>query len=196
MPIFRRRRFPRGRRLRQVPLPGRRARVPRAALNRLRRANRLMAEGAYAGAASIFEELADEAQVQGVWRSPQLNIQAGMGWLMAGEVAVGMNRILKGLRMMPEMGQAGRLPLAYARIKRNLEDLGLEAQAASMDEALRPLLAGEAGVAAGEAATVSNARLPAKCPHCGGNVLLQEVEWVDAQSAICDYCGSLLRSSS
>lgn len=154
-----------------------------------------MAEGGFARAASIYEELADEAQIQGIWRSPQLNIQAGLGWLMAGEIAVGMNRVLKGLRLMPEMGQGGRLPLVADRIKRNLKDLGFEAQGARLGEELRPLLAGNSDSFPPAAAPASHSRLPAKCPHCGGNVLPDEIEWTDAQSAICDYCGSLIQSS-
>jgi hypothetical protein len=41
----------------------------------------------------------------------------------------------------------------------------------------------------------SHAKLPAKCPQCGGNVLPDEIEWVDEHSAICDYCGSLIQSA-
>jgi hypothetical protein len=196
MPIFRRRRLPRRPLLRQMVLPGRRAGVPRAALHQLRRANRLMSEGAYAGAASIFEELADAAQGQGIWRTPQLNIQAGVGWLMAGEITVGMNRILKGLSLMPEMGQAARLPRVAARIERSLQDMGLEAQAAALDRQVQPLLAGEeVPRLATEPEKSTRTVLPEKCPHCGGNVLPSEVEWVDKQSAICDYCGSLIHGS-
>jgi hypothetical protein len=154
-----------------------------------------MSEGMFAGAASIFEGLADAAQAQGIWRCPQLNIQAGMGWVLAGEIAVGMNRILKGLGLMPEMGQAARLPSVAARVKRDLQDLGLEAQAASVDEQLQHLISGEEAALSPEPATPMRARLPEKCPHCGGNVLPNEVEWVDARSAICDYCGSLVQGS-
>jgi hypothetical protein len=154
-----------------------------------------MAEGSYATAASIYEGLADEAQIQGIWRSPQLNLQAGLGWLMAGETAVGMNRILKGLRLMPEMDQAGRLPFVVARVKRNLEDMGFGAQAASLEEELRPLLAVGTGMPPAAPAGPSHAKLPAKCPQCGGNVLPDEIEWVDEHSAICDYCGSLIQSA-
>lgn len=195
MPIFRRRRFARGHLFRPVPLPRRGAGVPRGALHRLRRANRLMAEGAYARSASIFEELADEAQAEGIWRSPQLNLQAGLGWLMAGELAVGMNRILRGLQLMPEMGQAGRLPIVAERIKRSLRDLGFEAQAASLDEQLPSLIGGEQPAAA-PPGPAPRPHLPAKCPHCGGNVLADEIEWVDSESAVCDYCGSLIHSAS
>lgn len=154
-----------------------------------------MGEGAYARAASIYEELADEAQAQGIWRSPQLNLQAGIGWLMAGELTVGMNRILRGLQLMPEMGQAGRLPVVAARIKRNLRDLGFEAQAESLDEQLQPLLKSEQAAMVATPAPAARAVLPSKCPHCGGNVLPDEIEWVDAHSAICDYCGSLIQSA-
>lgn len=197
MPIFRRRRFLRRRLFGRVPAPGLRARVARVGLHRLRQANQLMSDGRFGGAASIYEELADEAQAQGVWRSPQLNLQAGLGWLMAGEPAVGMSRILKGLRLMPEMGQASRLPVVAARILRNLRDHGLEDEAASLENELGPLLA-EGEVRRGEVNTslASRSKLPAKCPYCGGSLLADEIEWVDSQSAICDYCGSLIQAGS
>jgi hypothetical protein len=38
----------------------------------------------------------------------------------------------------------------------------------------------------------SRQRLPSKCPHCGGTVVADSVEWIDTVSAICDYCGSVL----
>ena len=195
MPIFRRRRFPLGRLFGRLPPPGRQAVMARSALERLRRANGLMGDGAFARAASIYEELADEAQLHGIWRSPQLNLQAGLGWVMAGEAGVGMKRILNGLRLMPEMGQAGRLPVVTARILRNLRDQGFENEAATLERDLHSLLAESHSSIGTSPAPASRFNLPAKCPHCGGSVLPNEIEWVDAQSVICDYCGSLIQSA-
>jgi hypothetical protein len=36
------------------------------------------------------------------------------------------------------------------------------------------------------------AQLPPQCPKCGGNIRRDEVEWIDATSAACDYCGSVV----
>ena len=37
-------------------------------------------------------------------------------------------------------------------------------------------------------------RLPAECPNCAGPVRSDEVEWIDAVSAACTYCGSVLHT--
>jgi len=40
------------------------------------------------------------------------------------------------------------------------------------------------------------ARLPGKCPQCGGPLRSDEVDWIDAQSAECPYCGSVVQAES
>ena len=192
--MFRRRGFARRRHLERQLLPGRRTRVARGALRQLRRANRLMGEGDFAGAAAIFDFLADGAQSLGLWHSPQLHLEAGRAWMRAGEATPGLDRLRHGLRLMPEMGQSHRMPLVLSRILGELRDQGFQSEADELDREFRPLLGGVSDNPAPMAATPSMARLPAKCPQCGGSVLPNEVEWADRQSAICDYCGSLIQS--
>lgn len=47
-------------------------------------------------------------------------------------------------------------------------------------EALAPALA------------VGRGRLPGRCPQCGAPLRSDQVEWVDAQSAECPYCGGVV----
>jgi len=37
-------------------------------------------------------------------------------------------------------------------------------------------------------------RLPSTCPHCGAPVRSTEVEWIDDQSAECDFCSAILQA--
>ena len=35
--------------------------------------------------------------------------------------------------------------------------------------------------------------LPARCGQCGALIRTDEIEWIDAQTAECAYCGSPIR---
>ena len=192
--MFRRRGVARRRHLERQLLPGRRNRVVRGALRQLRRANRMMGDGDFAGAAAIFDFLADGAQSLGMWHGPQLFLEAGRAWMMAGEATHGLDRLRHGLRLMPEMGQSYRLPLVLSRIVRELRDRGFQSQANELDREFKGLLGGVSDSPLPVPATSPMARLPAQCPQCGGSVLPNEVEWADRHSAICDYCGSLIQA--
>lgn len=41
----------------------------------------------------------------------------------------------------------------------------------------------------------SSGSLPPRCPHCGGPVNPDKLDWVDSRTAECAYCGSILRTS-
>jgi hypothetical protein len=180
-----RRRF-RARRLRRALAP-----AGGAALARLRQANHLLAEGEPRAAAAIFAELADQATTLGLHRSPQLHLQAGRAWMLAGERALGLDRIVLGLRTMSETGQERRLPRVTRRVLDELRARGMESEANEIQARILAMLPSGAPEAA-EPAAPSRGRLPGKCPHCGGTVAADSVEWIDAESALCDYCGSVL----
>jgi hypothetical protein len=161
------------------------------ALLRLQEANRLLAEGQPAAAASIFVELADQAAARGIPRSPQLHLQAGRAWILAGDPGAGVERLALGLRTMAGLGQIRRLPRVTRQVLSELRGRGMEAEA---DELQRMVLGMAPGAAleAEEPSPPSKRRLPTKCPHCGGTVIPDAVEWLDESSAMCDYCGSVL----
>jgi hypothetical protein len=95
---------------------------------------------------------------------------------------------------MAQMGQTGRLPGAAARVVADLRARGLSPEADDLEAKVRGLLPGYSP-AQDSAPPVAPAtrRLPPKCPYCGGSVIPDSVEWVDAASALCDYCGSVLQ---
>jgi hypothetical protein len=164
-----------------------------AALARLQQANRLLAEGRPAEAAAIFAELADQAASLGIPRSSQLHLQAGRAWMLAEERTPGLERLVLGLRTMAEMGQVDRLPRVTRRILAELLARGMEDEANEIRaRMLASLPSGALDSAEPPTPSPSRGRLPSKCPHCGGTVVADSVEWIDGTSAICDYCGSVL----
>lgn len=195
--MFRRRRSRPGRPLRPGRLLRRRWRRPhpaaRAALLRLQQAHTALARAEFAAAAAEFESLADEAETLGYPRAPALHFQAGTAWYRAGQPDSGLARIRRGLALLADSFDPGRARRIGERVVGDLAAWGMaDASAAVREEVSRLRLA------APEAAQSESGplpRLPAKCPHCGGNVHSGEVEWADVQTAICDYCGSPLPAS-
>ena len=169
------------------PIPPRR----QAALERLQRANRLMAEGSYAEAGSIFEELASGAAKRRLPRAPQLFLQAGNAFVKAGEHDHGIDLLRRGLHLMERMGQYKRLPFVSQRVLNELESLGLAQECEALKNEIQQLLT-QRGLSLSVDIQQQKPRLPGKCPQCGGTVHPNEVEWIDERTAACDYCGSIL----
>ena len=191
MPVFRRR-----------PLPprwrGARGLAPagQQALLRLQQAHRLMAEGQYAQAARLFGELGNEAAARAIPRAPQLNLQSGRAWVLAGDPTRGQPRFRQGLRLMAQLGQLERLPVVARRLLDELHARGLTAEAEALEAELRASLPGLDlhGPIAAPAAEPSRRCLPLKCPYCGGSAHPDSVDWIDEASATCGYCGSVLET--
>jgi hypothetical protein len=154
-----------------------------------------MAQGEYAQAAIIYEELAESAERRAVRRSPQLNLQAGIAWLKAGEKERALAKLRQGLFQMIRLGQTQRFQAASHRILTELKNHGMAEQAQALEAELKRELSGLGITLTAPASRPGRPHLPAKCPSCGGNVRRDEVEWLDADTAICDYCGSTLVTS-
>lgn len=184
-----RRRFRPGRPFRPGRFLRRRYRRPRpaarAALFRLQQANAALGRAEFALAAAEFEALAAEAEGLGHPRALALHLQAGVAWCRAGEPALGLPHIQRGLTLLASRDPE-RARLIGERLAGDLAAWGL----ADESGAVRAELSRTSVAAPATDPSEPLPRLPAKCPQCGGNVHPTEVEWADRQTAICDYCGS------
>lgn len=192
MPRFRRPIMPPRRRF---PPPHRRPirrRAAAIALDKLREAHTLLAQGKAKEAAAIFSQLADAAAKRGIPRAAQLYLQTGRALIAAKAVESGLDHIRQGLTLMAETNQLVRLPNVSRRILAELRDHGLVEAAGVLEAEIQTLLS-KHGLSLATTADFSRKRnLPTKCPYCGGNVHPDEVEWIRQQQAICAYCGSQL----
>jgi hypothetical protein len=191
MPVLRRppprrpyrRRFPLGR----PPRP-----AARKALQRLRKAHALIAQGEFEQAARILSELANAAAKRGIDRAPNLALQAARAWFEAGEIERGMHMIRMALQYMHRVGALRKLHQVSGRVLSELRSRGLTEEAAAIEVEIKEMLAGVDVSGFQIPQPSKTAHLPAQCPHCGGNVRSDEVDWIDAHSATCNYCGSVL----
>jgi tetratricopeptide (TPR) repeat protein len=200
------RRSPLFRRVRRRPPPPFRAIPPRQPLaDKLRqvlaRANRLMAEERFAEAAAIYEQLYQEGKERGfVARAGDLALQAARACFAAGDVGAALKHAKGALRLLAESGRAGRIPHVLSRMTTTLRDGGYDAQADELEREAEQIL-GEMGLSFEEARRRApqmpekRGALPARCDGCGAPVLPDEVEWHDAQTAECLYCGTVLKAT-
>lgn len=168
---------------------GQRAQIP----PRLQRANQLMLNGDYQNAEPAFLELAQGAEVRFPNRAPILFLEAGRAAILAGNADRGLGHIKNGLNLLRAQGRIPRMMALGQRAMEELRTHGLNSEAAEILEFIKEEDSLEA---AQNARTSSSIILPTHCPSCGGAVRLNEVEWLDAITAECAYCGSPLRERS
>jgi hypothetical protein len=153
-----------------------------------------MAGERYAEAAELFERLAQSAKRRNMIRqAPKLYLQAGKGFLLAGKKQIGMDRIREGLRLLADAERWGMLSSSGKRVVGELKQEGYSDLAKDVEAWLSRTLPEDFEEAVLPFPGRRSSLLPLQCPSCGGPIRSDEVEWADAQTAICAYCGSGVR---
>lgn len=157
----------------------------------LQHAQRLMDEGDFGEAALAFYELARKAEERFPERAPFLYIEAGRAAILGSDHKKGVVHFRSALTLLGTQQRYHRLLKVGRRIVDELRERGLNAEADEVEVVLRnndqPPVMKEAPIS-------KRASLPTHCPSCGAGVRPDEVEWLDASTAECDYCGSPVRA--
>lgn len=158
----------------------------------LQEAHFVFDKGEYGRAAELFEQIAQTADARGARRAPLFHLQAGRARVLAGQSALGIPSLKRGLALLEERRQIPQLERAGTRVVAELRDHELDDDAAEIESWLRTVLPSlpEAGPP-GE--TRKRPMLPTHCASCGAGVRPDEVEWLDDTTAECAYCGSPVR---
>ena len=160
----------------------------------LQQANRLMASGQYDQAAVIFEQFASGALNRNGPRAPWFFLQAGQARLLAGQAAQGVAHIRQGLGLLGGRGQFQRMYHTGMRFITDLKARGMTSEAQQIQDFLSASLPEEFESAPVPGHEKMEPVLPTACPGCGGPIRSDEVEWIDALTAECPYCGSAVRA--
>ncbi len=201
---FRRRPF----RRRPSPLPPgtppHRPPLPPRVRHALAHANSLVAEGQFAEAANIFERLSEEARQRGMLvRAADLALQASRARFAADDVEAALERAREALRLLARGGRAGRVPRVLSKMTSALREKGYDAQADQLEQEVTQALE-EMGLSLDEVRqrvpqvpdrfTLERGSLPTRCSGCGAPLISDEVEWHDAHTAECLYCGTVVKA--
>lgn len=195
--MFRRRPF----RPRRPLLRRQRPPLPPRVRQALARANSLMADGQFAEAANIFGHLSEEAKQHGMLvRAADLALQASRAHFATADVEAALEWAKQAVRLFVRGGRAGRVPLVLSKMTAALRKKGYDAQADQLEQEAGQALE-EIGLSLDEArqripqVTEERGTLPAQCSGCGAPLVPDEVEWHDAYTAECLYCGTVVKVS-
>jgi hypothetical protein len=158
----------------------------------LQEANFVFSKGEYGRAAELFERLAQTADARGGPRAPLFYLQAGRARVLAGQTSLGMPSLKRGLELLAQLGRFQRLHNFGCRIVTELNERGLQNEAAEIETWLNSVLPPLPSPDSSKMPSI-RAVLPTYCPSCGAMVRPDEVEWLDEVTAECAYCGSPLR---
>ncbi|MFT3895377.1 MAG: hypothetical protein QM730_27440 [Anaerolineales bacterium] len=157
----------------------------------LQEANFTFDKGEYGRAAELYERIAQGADARGGPRAPILHLQAGRSRVYAGQTALGMTSLKRGLELFAQRGQWHKLQNMGSRVVSELKERGLTKEAAEIEAMLKGAAPSVPVVA--ETTPAKKPVLPTHCPSCGAPLRPDEVEWLDDVIAECGYCGSPVR---
>jgi hypothetical protein len=155
----------------------------------LQEANFAFSKGEYGRAAELFEQIARVADGRGGPRAPLFHLQAGRSRVLAGQAALGMPSLKRGLELFAQRRQFQRLQQFGMRTIDELNDHGLKKEADEISAWLKSVLPEATSFESPSKRPV----LPTHCPACGAPLRPDEVEWLDEITAGCGYCGSPAR---
>jgi len=155
----------------------------------LQEANFAFSKGEYGRAAELFERIASVADGRGGPRAPLFHLQAGRARVLAGQTALGMPSLKRGLELLAERGQLQRLHQAGTRTINELKERGLKDETEEIEILLSAILTKTSS----SEPLANHPALPTHCPSCGAPLRPDEVEWLDEVTAECGYCGSPIR---
>lgn len=155
----------------------------------LQEANFVFDKGEYGRAGELFERIAETAAARGGPRAPLFYLQAGRARILAGQTALGMPSLKRGLELFAQHEQFLRLQSSGARVVSELNQRGLRNEASEIATWLKTVLPS----ATSFDLPAKRPTLPTHCPSCGAGVRADEVEWLDEVTAECAYCGSPIR---
>ncbi|MCC6300680.1 MAG: hypothetical protein IT314_15430 [Anaerolineales bacterium] len=158
----------------------------------LQEANLAFDKGEFGRAAELFERIAEGADARGGPRAPLFHLQAGRARVFAGQAALGMPSLKRGLGLFAERLQFHRLLTAKTRVLSDLKERGLVNEAAEIEAWLKTVAPSSQEFST-PLPPSRKPVLPTHCPQCGAALRPDEVEWLDDVTAECGYCGSPVR---
>ena len=169
--------------------PPRGAPIEARAIQALHRAHRLMEAGQFEQAFPIFLRLAEGAiRLEMPLRAAPLYIQAAHARLEMGGADEAVELARQGIRLLAQAGRIERAQAVTQALIGMLQERGLFNQTVALRAEIAALLGSTRPAFVAE----QRGHLPTRCPACNGPVRADQVEWIDAQSAECAFCGSTI----
>ena len=154
----------------------------------------LMTQGRFVDAANVFKQIGEEASGSGrVPAAVRGALLAGRAYIQAKQPDAALAQARRALDWMVTAGSPMRATRAMPMIIALLRGHGYSAQASTLEKETTKRLA-EAGLKLGAFPGGQAQTLPPTCPQCAGPLRSDSVEWIDAASIECPWCGSTVKA--
>ena len=164
-----------------------------AQLQMMNQANQLVASGQPIVAAPLFAQLASGMEASNhPRRAANLHAQAAHAFADGNDEQDALAQARRALSLFIQYQMVRRTPVFYANITRKLTNKGMKNAAEALLKEFDPVVGGMPAPAPAAAARGS---LPTSCPKCGAPLHGSEANWIDANTAECDYCGTSIRAT-
>lgn len=143
-----------------------------------------------AEAGVLLAEQARRLQNSQPRQAANLYARAAHTYIDSGDAQATVYQARAALTLFLQLDMGQRAQVFLANITRRLNERGMVAAATVLQQEYGARISNsplaEAQPQRGE--------LPTHCPHCGAALYREEVNWLDGQTAECDYCGSPVRT--
>lgn len=165
---------------------------------KLREAHKLFSAGEYQKAADLYIMLADEGIKRNIPQSPNLYFRASAALTKIEKIDEAKTALVKGLTWLREKKKWGKLKRSSDFIINKLSDDNLQELVDFLQEWILVNVPDDVR----ESNSWLNVKsqkdhsfhLPSNCGNCGGPVNPKIVGWFDATTAVCNYCGCVIRN--
>jgi len=179
------------------PIPPRLLVNNTTAIEGVTKANQMMVNGEPQQAAELFMRLAGEMQASGHPRqAANLYTQAAHAWLNAGVEEQALIQASQALKLFASQSMWDRANQFKINFMAHLRRSDSASSLVVLEQEYNTL-ANAAGFnpQAAARAVINRGTLPAACPNCGAPLRSDTVEWIDAVSAECGFCGGTVVTS-
>lgn len=161
-------------------------------MSQLQNANELIASGQPEKAAPIYLQLARGLQsTQHPRKAANMHAMASNAFADAKEEKQALQQAQVALRFFVRLQMMPRAAQFYGNICAKMNQNGMTDSATELETEFGPMLANIPARAMGDPRQGPR-HLPTSCPKCGAPLRSDEVEWVDAVTASCSFCGSVI----
>jgi hypothetical protein len=160
----------------------------------LRQANQLMSDGKPAQAAPLFVQLGRQMQAtRRPRRAANLFARAANAFIDSHDEQAALTQARLALSLGLQYQMVQRTPVFFANITRKMDGIGMKSAAEALQREFGPRIASKPTVPPQESQP-KRGLLPTICPKCGAPVHGDDINWVDENTAECEYCGNLIRT--
>lgn len=153
-----------------------------------------MRAGNFEKAAERFQELAQEAEQRGrIGGAGELYLRAARCYAELDDLDQADDCAERAIHAFIEARRPNRVRQVLPKVLAAMERHGRQADAERLRREVEEAFQGMDMMPAPTKARVA-ARLPAKCPSCGGPIRPDEVAWAGPASAECPYCGGVVKA--